>query len=98
MSMKRTDLEKRLAKKVDGRMKAAGAPDRFAQGATEAVDRREQRRRDSAAGLLPFACKLPADLVRELQARSVEHPGGLNALVAELLGPALGDDRAKGSP
>ena len=95
MSMKRTDIEKQLAKKVDARMKAAGVPGRFAQGAVDAVDRREQRRRDSAAGLLPFACKLPGELVRELQARAVEHPGGLNALMAELLAPALNDDRAK---
>ena len=89
MSMKKTDLVKNLAKKLDGRMKSAGVPGRFAQGAAELVDRREQRRRDAAAGLVPFACKLPADLVKQLSARAATHEGGLNALIAEALAAAL---------
>jgi hypothetical protein len=89
MSMKKTDLVKHLAKKLDGRMKAAGVPGRFAEGSAEVVDRREQRRRDSAAGLVPFACKLPAELVKRLSERAAAHPGGLNALVAEALQEAL---------
>ena len=89
MSMKKTDLTKQLAKKLDGRMKTAGAAGRFGQGAGEVVDRREQRRLDSAAGLVPFACKLPADLVKRLQERATTHEGGVNALVAEALKEAL---------
>jgi hypothetical protein len=89
MSMKKTDLVKHLAKKLDGRMKSAGVPDRFAQGAAEAVDRREQRRRDAAAGLVPFACKLPAALVKTLHDRAAAHEGGVNALVAQALAKAL---------
>ena len=90
MSMKKTDLTKHLAKKLDGRMKSAGVPDRFAQGAADATDKREQRRRDSAAGLVPFACKLPADLVKRLVERAATHEGGANALVAQALENALG--------
>lgn len=89
MSMKKTDIVKNLAKKLDGRMKAASVPGRFAQGAAEVVDKREQRRRDSAAGLVPFACKLPADLVMRLHERAAAHEGGVNALVAQALGKAL---------
>jgi hypothetical protein len=89
MSMKKTDLVKNLAKKLDGRLKAAGVPGRFAQGAAEVVDRREQRRRDTAAGLVPFACKLPADLVKQLHERAATVEGGVNALVAEALQKAL---------
>lgn len=89
MSLKKTDLAKNLALKIDGRMKAAGVPGRFAQGAGAVVDRKEQRRRDAAAGLVPFACKLPADLVRTLQERGAAHEGGLNGLVAELLQQSL---------
>ena len=85
MSMKKTDLTKHLAKKLDGRMKSAGVPDRFAQGAADAVDKREQRRIDAAAGLVPFACKLPSEMVATLQQRAAEHEGGVNGLVAELL-------------
>lgn len=90
MSMKKTDLTKHLAKKLDGRMKSAGVPDRFAQGAADATDKREQRRLDSAAGLVPFACKLPAELVKRLNERAESHDGGANVLVAQALEKALG--------
>ena len=89
MSMKKTDLTKHLAKKLDGRMKSAGVPDRFAQGAADAVDKREQRRLDAAAGLVPFACKLPSELVKRLHERATGHAGGVNGLVAEALEKAL---------
>lgn len=95
MSMKKTDLVKHLAKKIDGQMKVAPVPGRFGQAAGAVVDKREQRRLDAQAGLLPFACKLPADLVRQLHDRAVGHEGGLNALVAELLGRSLRNDAKK---
>lgn len=85
MSMKKTDLAKNLALKISGQMKSAGVPGRFGQASAEFVDKREQRRRDAAAGLVPFACKLPADLVKQLNERAATHEGGMNALVAELL-------------
>ena len=87
--MKKSDLSKLLAKKIGGEMKGAGVPGRFAQGASMVGDRREQRRLDAAAGLVPFACKLPADLVRVLQERGAAHAGGVNGLVAELLATGL---------
>ena len=89
MSMKKSDLAKNLGLKIGGRMKATAAPARFGQAAAALPDRREQRRRDAAAGLVPFACKLPGDLVRTLQERASAHEDGLNGLVAELLAKAL---------
>ena len=89
MSMKKTDLEKNQAMKIDGKMKAAGVPSRFAKSAAEVVDKREQRRRDSAAGLVPFACKLPAELVKRLHERAAAHEGGVNEIVAQALRQAL---------
>ncbi len=89
MSMKKSDLDKHLGMKIGGQMKGAGVPDRFAQGATASVERREQRRLDAAAGLVPFACKLPAELAAKLRDQSAVHPGGLNGAVAELLTKAL---------
>lgn len=89
MSMKKTDLVKNLAKKIDGQMKVAGVPPRFGQGAAAVLDRREQRKIDAQAGLLPFACKLPADVVKRLHERAAGHDGGMNALVAALLQQAL---------
>ena len=89
MSMKKTDLEKNKAMKIDGKMKSAGVPSRFAKNAAEVVDKREQRRRDTAAGLVPFACKLPAELVKRLHTRAATHEGGVNAVVAQALEQAL---------
>jgi hypothetical protein len=90
MSMKKSDLDKNLGMKIGGKMKAAAIPSRFGQDAAALPDRREQRRRDAAAGLVPFACKLPSDLVRSLQERAAAHEGGINGLVAELLVEGLG--------
>ena len=90
MSMKKFELEKVKALKIGGQMRAAGIPDRFAQGANAVTEKREQRRLDSAAGLVPFACKLPAELVKKLQARAAADEGGLNAVVAALLTKSLG--------
>ncbi len=95
MSMKKTDLVKNLAKKIDGQMKGVAVPGRFGQAAGAALDKREQRRIDAQAGLLPFACKLPADLVRQLHDRAVGHEGGLNALVAQLLAQSLPSETKK---
>ena len=90
MSMKKSDLDKHLALKIGGKMKTAVVPDRFAQGAAVARDKRERRARDAAAGLVPFACKLPSKLVRQLNERAATHEGGVNALVASLLQKGLG--------
>jgi hypothetical protein len=89
MSMKKSDLDKQLGKKVGGQMKVAGASGRFGQGSADVVDRREQRRIDAAAGLVPFACKLPADLASRLREQSAGREDGINGLVAELLRKAL---------
>jgi hypothetical protein len=88
MSMKKSDLARRLESKLEGRMKDQGVPQRF--GAAAGVpDRREQRRLDAAAGLVPFACKLPSDLAAALRERAGTHEAGLNGLVAELLRSGL---------
>jgi hypothetical protein len=89
--MKKTDLEKNKALKLANALKhdaaasAGGAP----SATTQPVDRREQRRIDQSLGLAPFACKLNVDLIKALQDRAAGHPGGLNALVEELLVHAL---------
>ena len=89
MSMKKSDLDKNMGKVLTGKMKTAVVPDRFTQSAAAAVDKREQRKRDSAAGLVPFACKLPAELVRQLHDKAVGVDGGLNTLVAAALAKAV---------
>jgi len=83
MSMKKTDLEKRLAKKLDGRMKSSLAPQRFGTGSSTAGAKTESKSRDSVAKLVPVACRLPAELVNRLRERTVGFEGGMNAVMAQ---------------
>jgi hypothetical protein len=91
--MKRSDLEKLQGKKITGRMKREPVPERFAGGAAEVHTRREQRERDQAAGLVPFAVKLPAPLVAGLQARAKAQGSSLNEVVAALLHEAMREEK-----
>ena len=85
MTMKRTDLDRLAGVKLDSAMRGAATPGRFGQAAAALPDRKAQRRQDAAAGLVPFACKLPQALAESLRTRAAQHPGGLNGLMAELL-------------
>lgn len=85
--MKRTDLEKNMALKLDSRLKHAGTPERFAGGAV--LDRKEQRKLDQAKGLIPFAVKLDAQLAGEIRALAEVRQMGLNELVGDLLRKGL---------
>jgi len=87
--MKKTGMAKSDAKKLMGKMVAPGAAG-FGQGQGDAaVDRREQRERERALGLVPFACKLNGDLVKQLQALAAERKADMNEVVAELLAKGL---------
>jgi len=81
--MKKTDLYKNLGLKIDGKLKQAGTPDRFAQGGV--LDRKEQRKLDQEKGLIPFAVKLNAQLAAELQALAKTRVLGMNELVDDLI-------------
>lgn len=87
--MKKADLEKSKGKKIDRQMNQPATPGRFGQGAAVVVDRREQRKRDQALGLVPFAVKLNGDLVKQLHTLTQERETSLNELVAELLKKGL---------
>ena len=88
MSLKRTDLAKKLNLKIQGQMQHAAVPNRFAQAAA-LPDRRERRKLDQAAGLVPFAVKLNRDLVARLGELAAARQVPLNALVDELLRAGL---------
>jgi hypothetical protein len=88
-AMKKTDLEKNKAMKTVSQMKHAGTPGRYGSGSAEPATRREQRRLDQEKGLVPFAVKLPGDLVAQVHALASERGQDLNDLVAELLAGAL---------
>lgn len=87
--MKLTDLHKNAALKTENAVRHGGVSDRYGKGAAQVPDRKEQRRLDAAAGLVPFACKLHADLVKQLRERAEASGGDLNATVDALLRAAL---------
>lgn len=86
--MKKTDLEKQKALKLMGKLNAAIPPGRYAGGAP-ALDRREQRRLDQAAGLVSFPVKLRQPLISALNAKAQADHVSVNELVNTLLAEAL---------
>lgn len=88
MTMKRTDLAKSKMIKADNAVKIAGIPDRFGTGSA-IPDRREQRKADAAAGLIPFACKLPGELIATIRARVEKDKSDVNTLMVTLLEKGL---------
>lgn len=88
--MKKTDLEKNKGLKLMGKLNAAVPPGRYA-GAAQAPDRREQRKLDQAAGLVPFPVKLKQPLIDALRARAQADGVSTNDLVNTLLAEALKD-------
>lgn len=86
--MKKTALAKSDAKKLMSNMANSGATE-FGKAAAAPIDKREQRKRDQALGLVPFAVKLNSDLVQQLHSTAKERGLDMNALVAELLAKAL---------
>jgi hypothetical protein len=85
--MKRGELEKRQGSKLTSQMRAAG--NAYGRAIAPEPDRRVQRDRDRALGLVPFAVKLPQELVKALQEQAVKKSVGLNELTAELLKKSL---------
>jgi hypothetical protein len=83
MSMKKTDLEKQLAKKLDGRLKSRAVPQRFGRAsAAAATPEAAAPHKPAAPKLVAVACRLPADLVARLRERAVGDAGGMNAVMA----------------
>ncbi|HQR20807.1 MAG TPA: hypothetical protein PLE54_01615 [Burkholderiaceae bacterium] len=89
MTMKKTELEKRKGLKIANALRQSGP--RFDTAA--AGDRRAQRERDRAAGLVPFAVKLPGELLQELHETSRRTGQPLNELVERLLRTGLETER-----
>jgi hypothetical protein len=94
MAMKKTDLEKNKALKLTHAAKQSTSA-RFGKGSEDVkLDRRAQRKLDQELGLVPFACKLNAELVEQLKARAATHPDGMTGLLTELLTQTLAQPNA----
>jgi len=88
MALTPAELQKLNAMKLVNQMKSAGGHGRPGAAAAS-VDRREQRRIDQAAGLVPFAVKLNSELIKKIHALVLERKTGINEVVGELLQKAL---------
>ena len=86
--MKKTGMAKSDAKKLMGKMAAPGAAG-FGNADNTVVDRKDLRERERALGLVPFAVKLNADLVKQLQEHAKTRGIELNEAVAEVLAKGL---------
>jgi hypothetical protein len=86
-NMKKTGMAKTDAKKLMGKMVAPGAAG-FGKAA-EVVDKKEQRKRDQALGLVPFAVKLNGELVQQLHTLAKERSVDMNELVGGLLAKGM---------
>lgn len=89
MTLKRTDLAKNKFLKARNALNAADTPNRFGEASAALPDRKEQRKLDQAAGLVPFAVKLNGELVATLRTLAGERQTGINELVDELLRKGL---------
>ena len=87
MTTKKAELEKRQGLKIANAMRRAGNP--YGRAAETEADRRAQRDRDRALGLVPFAVKLPQDLVRQMHERAQSRGARIDDLVAEWLRKGL---------
>jgi hypothetical protein len=84
MSMKKADFDKSAMLSAAGQMKFEGRTDKFGKGISIS-NRKDQRKLDQAAGLVPFACKLPIEMVKMLGDEAIAKNLGMNELVATLL-------------
>ena len=88
MALNPAELQKLNAMKLVNQMQNAGGHGRPG-GTVAPTDRREQRRLDQAAGLVPFAVKLNGDLIKQIHTLAEERKVSVNEVVAELLQKAL---------
>ena len=87
MTAKKADLEKLKGMQIENLRRQSG--NRYGPSSAAVDDRRARRERDRALGLVPFAAKLPADLVRSLQAEAGKRGVSIDELVSQLLAKAL---------
>jgi hypothetical protein len=84
MSWKRTDLERLKAASLTDRLNRERTPERYGRGSA-VLSRKEQRELDKARGLVPFAVKLNAELVRRLREKAEAGKRPLDEVVTEAL-------------
>jgi uncharacterized protein YhdP len=80
MSMKKTEMDKNMAKRLGGQLKGAPTPQRFGAASAQAAAKKDKPAAVPKA--VPLALRLPADLAARLRERATQHEGGVNTVVA----------------
>jgi hypothetical protein len=80
MSMKKTDMEKNMAKKLGGRLKAEAIPQRFGAGSAAPAVKKEK---PAPVKTISLTVRLPAELAAGIHERAVGQEGGASAVVAK---------------
>lgn len=88
MSMKRTDMEKNMAKKLGGRLKAEAIPQRFGAGSAASAAKKEK---PAAVKTVSLTVRVPAELAARVHEHAVGREGGASAVVANALEKWLAD-------
>jgi hypothetical protein len=84
MSMKKTDLEKNMAKKLGRQLKASAIPQRFGAGSALATGKKEKTV-STPSKPVSVSIRLPAELAALLRERAVGQDGGVSTVVTQAL-------------
>jgi hypothetical protein len=87
MTAKKTELDKRQGLAIANQQRRAG--NAYGTATPVGEDRKTRRERERAAGLVPFAVKLPKELVAALQARAQGEGRDVDSVTADLLRASL---------
>ncbi len=94
MSMKRTDMEKNMAKKLSGRLKSEAIPQRFGAGAAAVAVKKDK---PAAVKTVSLTVRVPAELALRLHEHAAKQEGGASAVVTQAVERWLaGTDSAPG--
>ncbi len=93
MSMKKTDLEKNMAKKLGRQLKASAIPQRFGAGSAQAADKKDKAAATAAKPVM-VSIRLPAELAALLRERAVGQEGGVSTVVTQALEKWLSEPSA----
>lgn len=102
MTLKKTDLAKQMALKLDSKRKAALTPERYGKQSASASAAAPSTQRGAlpaaAPKLIAMTCRLPAPLVQQLREIALTHSGGIHAIMSDALSQWLSESTVQPKP
>jgi len=81
--MKKTDLNKKMAKQLGNQLKASAIPDRFGKQSSTASKTADKIDKTARPKLVAITCRLPADVAAQLREMALTHADGIHGLMTE---------------